>query len=169
MAACTIRHFVAGAIAAGLASCSGNEPSSQGMLIPPCHSVSRMQFFFFDEGSAAPRPSDATQVRNIIASGSLCLWWLLPQTYADNPDARLCVAGHTDATGSDSENRLISRRRAEGVAAALAEMGIPRDQMIVKAHGSDQPLVPMYVSPAEAQNRRVEIYNCTPPRERGAI
>jgi outer membrane protein OmpA-like peptidoglycan-associated protein len=36
-------------------------------------------------------------------------------------------------------------------------MGLPREQMIVTAHGSDQPLVPMSVNPAEAQNRRVAI------------
>ncbi len=55
---------------------------------------------------------------------------------ASLPQAQLIVAGYADPRGAQLYNDALSLRRAEGVAAVLAGAGVPRERMIIEAHGS---------------------------------
>jgi outer membrane protein OmpA-like peptidoglycan-associated protein len=57
---------------------------------------------------------------------------------ASMPQARLHIAGYADARGSEAWNRDLSLRRAENVAAVLAAAGLPRERMLVEAHGKSE-------------------------------
>jgi outer membrane protein OmpA-like peptidoglycan-associated protein len=57
---------------------------------------------------------------------------------ASMPDVKVRVAGYADPRGSDALNDELSQRRAEAVAAVLTQAGMPREQLIVEAHGKSE-------------------------------
>ncbi len=67
------------------------------------------------------------------------------------------VTGYTDRSGSPGYNQLLSERRANNVANALARSGVPRQQMAVSGRGENDNRVPTADGVREPQNRRVEI------------
>jgi outer membrane protein OmpA-like peptidoglycan-associated protein len=54
---------------------------------------------------------------------------------ASMPEAQVQVAGYADPRGSDAYNDRLSLRRAESVAAVLACAGVPRERILIEAHG----------------------------------
>jgi outer membrane protein OmpA-like peptidoglycan-associated protein len=70
---------------------------------------------------------------------------------------RIEVAGHADTSGNPQYNQMLSRRRAETVAAELVRLGVAREEIAVTAFGETQPLVATADNVREPQNRRVEI------------
>ncbi len=71
-----------------------------------------------------------------------------------NPNLRLVITGHTDATGSEEANNALSYQRAEAVANHLVENhGIGRGRLILHWKGQQEALVP---SASSYMNRRVE-------------
>jgi outer membrane protein OmpA-like peptidoglycan-associated protein len=54
---------------------------------------------------------------------------------ASMPQAQLCVAGYADARGSEAYNDELSLRRAANVAAVLTSAGVPREHILIEAHG----------------------------------
>ncbi|MFC0713951.1 OmpA family protein [Cellulomonas biazotea] len=101
----------------------------------------------FDFGSHALRP-DATATLDAVA-----------QVLATVPAAR--VEGHTDAVSSHELNQALSERRADAVAAALADRGMT-GSLETTGFGETRPVAPNEVDgvddPAGRQlNRRVEI------------
>ena len=70
---------------------------------------------------------------------------------------RIEVAGHADRSGTVQYNQVLSRRRAETVAAELVRLGVAREEITVTAFGESQPLVATADGVREPQNRRVEI------------
>lgn len=75
-----------------------------------------------------------------------------------NPDTRVRIVGHTDATGSDAVNEPLSLRRAESVRGQLASRGIDRSRIDVEGVGARQPLADNDTAAGRAQNRRVEVF-----------
>jgi outer membrane protein OmpA-like peptidoglycan-associated protein len=59
--------------------------------------------------------------------------------YRDARPEVMIVAGHTDATGSEFGNLLLSARRAEAVKQGLVDRGVPADRLEVVAIGEAQP------------------------------
>lgn len=74
----------------------------------------------------------------------------------DHPEVKLAVEGHTDSTGSERYNLLLSYRRAKAVAALLNKAGIPEAQMTLFAVGINDPL-PGIPTDSEG-NRRVSLH-----------
>lgn len=70
------------------------------------------------------------------------------------------IDGHADESGSDDHNQELSQRRAQAVAAYLAERGVDADRLEVRAFGEREPLA----SGRERSrtNRRVEIRFASP-------
>ena len=66
------------------------------------------------------------------------------------------VEGHADQRGADAVNDLLSRRRAEEVAARLAAHGV-RARIAVHANGAARPLSDRRDPVSLRRNRRVEI------------
>ena len=71
--------------------------------------------------------------------------------------AQIVIAGHADRSGSAAYNQALSERRAQSVAQALGQRGIPTSAMRVEGHGEADPRVPTEDGVREPQNRRVEI------------
>lgn len=69
---------------------------------------------------------------------------------------RVDVNGHTDAQGDAGANMALSEQRAQAVAAALTERGVPADRLATHGFGETQPKVAGDSAEAWAQNRRIE-------------
>ena len=54
---------------------------------------------------------------------------------ASLPQAQVCVAGYADPRGSAAYNDELSLRRATNVAAVLMSAGVPRERIVIEAHG----------------------------------
>lgn len=68
------------------------------------------------------------------------------------PDAILSVEGHTDPTGPEQYNVLLSYSRAKAVIARLVASGLSERQMIIRASGANRP---KGVATGADDNRRV--------------
>jgi len=69
----------------------------------------------------------------------------------------LNVVGYTDTTGPADVNRRLSEKRANSVASALQEAGIPGGLIARSASGEDKLAVDTPDDTREASNRRVTI------------
>jgi outer membrane protein OmpA-like peptidoglycan-associated protein len=65
--------------------------------------------------------------------------------------------GHSDRVGDNESNRALSLQRAETVAKALTNIGVPKQCMDIRYYGENDPAVPTADNVAEARNRRVEV------------
>jgi len=71
--------------------------------------------------------------------------------------ASLLLDGYTDLSGSAAYNLGLSERRANAAADGLIARGIAPDEIVIRAFGEENPLVPTPDGVREPQNRRVEI------------
>jgi large repetitive protein len=76
--------------------------------------------------------------------------------FKKNPRARLLIRGHTDETGSDKYNRVLSRQRATEAVGYLVSQGVNQSRILVEAVGGDEPAAPGG-DRRSALNRRVEM------------
>lgn len=67
------------------------------------------------------------------------------------------VYGHTDSTGSDSYNMMLSQQRAQSVANVLAAGGVSNDRLLTKGYGETQPVADNETAEGRQLNRRVEL------------
>lgn len=80
------------------------------------------------------------------------------QALAQQPkDTTFDIEGYTDSSGSDSENRTLSERRAQAVADRLVSEGIDSSRIRVVGRGEDEPIADNGTDAGRASNRRVEI------------
>jgi len=75
----------------------------------------------------------------------------------ENPERRLLIEGHTDSRGTDDFNKELSAKRADAVAEALVERGIPSERLRSVGLGEDYPVAGNDSAAGMQQNRRVEI------------
>lgn len=75
----------------------------------------------------------------------------------ENPDRRLLIEGHTDATGPDDYNRSLSADRADAVRLALIENNIASNRLRTEGLGEAYPVASNETSAGRQANRRVEI------------
>lgn len=72
--------------------------------------------------------------------------------------ARVQVAGHTDATGSNEINMSLSEQRAQNVARFLTDVGhIPAEKIVAEGYGSQKPVATNATPEGRAENRRIEV------------
>ena len=76
---------------------------------------------------------------------------------SNHPEKKISVEGHTDNTGNDSFNMMLSQRRAESVASAVMARGISGDRITTRGFGEMSPIAGNDTSSGRQQNRRVEI------------
>ena len=75
----------------------------------------------------------------------------------DLPDAIVMIEGHTDSTGSDDYNLLLSQRRADAVKKYLkSEFQLDENRLITKPYGKSHPIASNNDEDGRALNRRVE-------------
>ncbi len=73
------------------------------------------------------------------------------------PDLRLEVAGHTDATGDPSYNQWLSMQRAEAVREFLVAQGVDPRHIGATGYGGQRPVADNNTLEGLQQNRRVEL------------
>lgn len=66
------------------------------------------------------------------------------------------ISGHTDAIGSASYNKRLSKNRAQAVAAYLIQKGIDSTRVTYEGFGSERPAMLNRTSTGRENNRRVE-------------
>jgi OmpA-OmpF porin, OOP family len=74
-----------------------------------------------------------------------------------NPQTRLLIEGHTDSTGSEATNEVLSQRRADAVASALIERGVSGQNLRAVGKGESLPVASNDTAAGRQQNRRVEV------------
>jgi outer membrane protein OmpA-like peptidoglycan-associated protein len=72
------------------------------------------------------------------------------------PDTYILVEGHTDASGTDSHNKTLSKKRAKSVRDFLENNQVAESRIKTKWYGEDQPKYPNDTKENMAKNRRVE-------------
>jgi outer membrane protein OmpA-like peptidoglycan-associated protein len=92
-----------------------------------------------------------------ITPASMDILQQAANAYKAGGSVRLEVTGYTDLSGSPGYNQRLSVRRADNVANALANLGIPRSDNGGQRTRRERPRVPTALSVREPQNRRVEI------------
>jgi OmpA-OmpF porin, OOP family len=112
---------------------------------PPPAPSQRVFLVFFDWDRAA------------ITSEGMQIIRQAADAYKAGGSVRLQVTGYTDRSGSVAYNQRLSERRANAVANALVNLGVPRSDMDVTGRGENDNRVPTANGVREPQNRRVEI------------
>jgi len=74
-----------------------------------------------------------------------------------NANARFEIAGHTDDTGPESYNLLLSSARAQAVVTYLQKRGVNMNHLSLKGYGAKKPIDSNSTPQGKANNRRVEI------------
>jgi outer membrane protein OmpA-like peptidoglycan-associated protein len=73
------------------------------------------------------------------------------------PNVRVEITGHTDSTGGQKLNELLSYSRAHSVAQYLNAAGVDGQVIAVRGVGPRMPVASNETASGRAQNRRVEI------------
>lgn len=100
----------------------------------------------FDTGKWALKPASTKLLVNSLVGIKAKPGWLI------------VVAGHTDSTGDDQSNRVLSLKRAESVRDWMRDTGdVPESCFAVQGYGESRPVATNDTAEGRALNRRVEI------------
>ncbi|MCX8117083.1 MAG: OmpA family protein [Desulfobacterota bacterium] len=74
-----------------------------------------------------------------------------------NPAMKVEIGGHTDPTGNEKANQLISEKRALSAKKYLVDkFGIEENRLVVKGYGATKPIADNKTEEGRSKNRRVE-------------
>jgi len=73
------------------------------------------------------------------------------------PDLRLEIEGHTDSTGSEAYNQILSERRAGSVRDYLVDKGVDLNTVVARGMGESDPVAANDSAAGRKLNRRVEL------------
>jgi len=82
----------------------------------------------------------------------------LANNFAQYPDNRVVVEGHTDSVGEEAYNQRLSEKRAGTVADYLIDHGVPSGNVTVYGYGEMRPKSSNDTAEGRQLNRRVEIH-----------
>jgi len=74
----------------------------------------------------------------------------------ENSQLNIQINGHTDNVGSDSNNQILSEKRAKSVVDFLMKKGISPNRLKYKGYGETQPIATNDTEIGKASNRRTE-------------
>ena len=101
-------------------------------------------YFGFDQYAVAP--SERANVKKAA------------DFFANNPNLKVVLVGHTDWYGTEEYNILLSDKRSKAVSDYMASLGIGADRIEIIARGEAGSAVDVAKDSAEARNdRRVDI------------
>ena len=98
----------------------------------------------FDVGKATIKPESMGEINRIV------------QLMTENPDLKFSVEGHTDNTGKEASNQILSEQRSQAIVAKLVELGIAQDRLTAVGKGQNSPIADNNTDEGRAKNRRVE-------------
>ncbi|MEX9251131.1 OmpA family protein [Pseudenterobacter timonensis] len=100
----------------------------------------------FDTGKWQLKPGSTKLLVNSLVGIKVKPGWLI------------VVAGHTDSTGDDQSNQVLSLKRAESVRDWMRDTGdVPESCFAVQGYGESRPVATNDTAEGRALNRRVEI------------
>ncbi len=67
------------------------------------------------------------------------------------------IAGHTDNTGSEAHNKVLSQERAEAIKKYLVKKGINPKRIKAVGYGASEPIATNDTPEGRAKNRRIEV------------
>lgn len=73
------------------------------------------------------------------------------------PTVYIFIEGHTDDTGKETDNQILSEKRAKNVADIFILSGFPEDHVFFVGYGESKPIVPNTSAENRAKNRCVII------------
>ena len=76
----------------------------------------------------------------------------------DIRQAKFTLVGHTDRSGSNGFNDILSKKRTLAAVKYLESLGVERSHITTSWKGETSPLIPTNDGIREAQNRRTEIF-----------
>jgi outer membrane protein OmpA-like peptidoglycan-associated protein len=76
---------------------------------------------------------------------------------AQNPDSKISITGHADATGSKKHNIELGNKRAQVVRDFFTAKGITPDKIILDSKGEEEPAADNKTKEGRTKNRRSEI------------
>ena len=74
-----------------------------------------------------------------------------------HPQQQVSIEGHTDSTGNEAGNYILSQQRADVVKIALINKGVNRNQLSTLAFGESRPIADNDTVVGRQLNRRVDI------------
>ena len=108
--------------------------------------IIRLKAMFFPVGQSVIMPQNYVLLSKVQRAISLF----------GEPD--VIIGGHTDSTGSEGLNELLSQQRAESVRQYFVANGtIPYDKIIAVGYGSMRPIASNATEAGRAMNRRIDI------------
>jgi outer membrane protein OmpA-like peptidoglycan-associated protein len=99
----------------------------------------------FEESSVDFRPSAYPRLDRLIALANAC------------QESQIAITGHTDASGNEAWNQLLSVRRASAVGDYVANGGISQNRLQISGVGSAEPVADDSTRYGRSLNRRIEI------------
>lgn len=78
--------------------------------------------------------------------------------FLNQPEVRVDIYGHTDDTGDEAYNQVLSETRAASVRAYLISQGISADRLSSGGFGEGRPVASNETEEGRARNRRVELH-----------
>ena len=122
----------------------GLKPSEAELLtsLPP---AAKSFSLYFNQGTTEMTPTSMALLEDIRAE------------VARRPGADVQVTGHTDTVGSETDNDVLSRKRADEVLAFLESKGFDRHMMSAVGRGERELKVPTDDNVGSPINRRVEV------------
>ena len=99
----------------------------------------------FEESGTTIRPSGKAVLDRVVELASTCRQSIIE------------ITGHTDSSGDETWNQILSLERAKAVANAIAARGIAPDRLVVKGAGSSKPIADNALRYGRGLNRRIEI------------
>jgi outer membrane protein OmpA-like peptidoglycan-associated protein len=93
-----------------------------------------------------------------LSSASLPLLDKLREAISLYPSAGITIEGHTDSSGSEAANRLLSEERAAAVATRLRTIStVPTVQIQALGYGEERPVASNDTEAGRASNRRIDV------------
>jgi len=94
--------------------------------------------------------------KDIIKSSSYGILNNVVSIMKENPSYKLVINGHTDSSGDDAKNMILSQKRANSVMKYLTDKGINASRLTAKGYGETKPKATNDTKAGRAENRRVE-------------
>jgi OOP family OmpA-OmpF porin len=99
---------------------------------------------FFDFDKAVLQPASFPELDRII------------KLMNEKSGMQIEISGHTDASGPETYNLALSKRRANAVAEYLSDKGISKSRITSLFFGESKPVAPNHSKQGRQKNRRVE-------------
>ena len=75
-----------------------------------------------------------------------------------NPNSKIVLEGHTDSSGEDDFNKLLSEKRTQSIRAYLLANGVDPNRVLFGSFGESKPKFLNTTTNGRSLNRRVEVY-----------